>query len=202
MHHQELLNHDEVVLLQNDSVTLNPLGVATLNPLAPVFVFNGTSSFKNCSTTLNELRVGNCFMKTTTVSTGLSDFHKMIVTVMRSTFPKAEPITIKYRDFSRYNKILFRNDLKRNLENQPNDYDTFERIFLGSLDTHAPQKTKLLRANHKPYVSKRMRKPIMTRSRLQNKWFKYGGLEYELAFKQQRNYCNRLYKKEGTIMKI
>ena len=80
------------------------------------------------------------FMKTTTVSTGLSDFHKMVVTVMRSTFTKAEPITVKYRDFSRYNKILFGNDLKRNLVNQPNDYDTFERIFLASL---APQKTKL-----------------------------------------------------------
>ena len=136
------------------------------------------------------------FMKTTTVSTGLSDFHKMVVTVMRSTFPKAEPITIKYRDFSRYNKISFGNDLKRNLVNQPNDYDTFERIFLGSLDTHAPQKTKLLRANHKPYVSKKMRKAIMTRSRLQNKWYKHGRLEDQLAFKHQRNYCNRLCKKE------
>ena len=42
------------------------------------------------------------FMKTMAVSTGLSDFHKMIVTVMRSTFPKAKPKTIKYRDFSKY----------------------------------------------------------------------------------------------------
>ena len=41
-----------------------------------------------------------------------------------------------------------------------------------------------------------MRKAIMTRSRLQNKWYKHGSLECELAFKHQRNYCNRLYKKE------
>ena len=71
----------------------------------------------------------------------------MVVTVMRSTFTKAEPITIKYRDFSSYNKILFGNDLKRNLVNQPNNYDTFERIFLGNLNTHAPQKTKQI-TNH------------------------------------------------------
>ena len=31
------------------------------------------------------------FMKTTTITTGLSDFHKLIVTVMRTTFPKSEP---------------------------------------------------------------------------------------------------------------
>ena len=29
------------------------------------------------------------FQNTTTVATGLSDFHKMVVTVMKSTFPKA-----------------------------------------------------------------------------------------------------------------
>ena len=53
------LNHDEEAALQNGSVTLNSLGIPTLNPLAPVFVFNGTSSFKNSSSALNELRVGN-----------------------------------------------------------------------------------------------------------------------------------------------
>ena len=50
-------------------------------------------------------------MKTMAVSTGLSDFHKMIVTVMRSTFPKVKPKTIKYRDYSKYNKVAFGNDL-------------------------------------------------------------------------------------------
>ena len=42
------------------------------------------------------------FMKTTTLSTGLSDFHKMVITVMKNTFPKAQPIVVKYRDFSKY----------------------------------------------------------------------------------------------------
>ena len=31
------------------------------------------------------------FQNTTTIATGLSDFHKMVVTVMKTTFPKAEP---------------------------------------------------------------------------------------------------------------
>ena len=31
------------------------------------------------------------FQKTSTVSTGLSDFHKMVITVLKTTFPKEEP---------------------------------------------------------------------------------------------------------------
>ena len=42
------------------------------------------------------------FQKTSTVSTGLSDFHKMVVIVLKTTFPKAKPKVIPYRDFSKY----------------------------------------------------------------------------------------------------
>ena len=135
-------------------------------------------------------------MKTTTVSTGLSDFHKMIITVMRTTFPKTGPKVVKYRDYSKYNSIDFGMDLERRLRNKPNTYDTFERIFLETLDFHAPQKSKVLRANHKPYVTKDMRKAIMLRSQLQNLWYTYKLPEYHIALKRQKNYCNRLYKRE------
>ena len=40
--------------------------------------------------------------KTLTLSTGLSDFHKMIVTVMKTTFPKAKPKIIQYRDYKNF----------------------------------------------------------------------------------------------------
>ena len=136
------------------------------------------------------------FMKTTAISTGLSDFHKMIVTVMRTTFKKAEPITIHYRDYSHYDKKAFGNDLQQKLVRQPREYDAFEEIFLGVLDIHAPKKSRLVRANQKPYVSKKMRKAIMLRSQLQNKFFKFGTVEHHTAFKRQKNYCNRLYKRE------
>ena len=136
-------------------------------------------------------------MKTTTVSTGLSDFHKMTVTIMKSTFPKSQPKMVKYRDFSKYKKEEFGKDLQTKLETQDNaSYGAFQNLFLKTLDNHAPQKTKIIRANHKPYVNKKMRKAIMLRSQLQNKLFAHGTDEYRRAFKHQRNYCNRLYKRE------
>ena len=103
------------------------------------------------------------FMKTTAVSTGLSDFHKMTVTVMKTTFPKAQPKVVRYRDFSKYKKENFGEELKIKLKCQPQvTYGLFENIFLSTLDRHAPQKTKVIRANHKPYVTKKMRKATFT----------------------------------------
>ena len=37
------------------------------------------------------------FQNTTTVATGLSDFHKMVVTVLKTTFPKVPPKVIHYQ---------------------------------------------------------------------------------------------------------
>ena len=93
-------------------------------------------------------------MKTSTVSTGLSDFHKMIITVMRTTFPKAEPTVITYRKMSNYNSDDFSKDLEEKLKGQPFTYAAFEKTFLETLEIHAPQKTKTVRANNKPYLNK------------------------------------------------
>ena len=45
-------------------------------------------------------------------------------------------------------------------------------------------------------MTKQLRKAIMKRSRLENKYYKSKCLEDKTSFKKQRNYCNRLYKKE------
>ena len=39
------------------------------------------------------------FQNSTTIDTGLSDHHKMTVTVMKQYFPKQTPVLIKYRNF-------------------------------------------------------------------------------------------------------
>ena len=66
-------------------------------------------------------------MHTTAVCTGLSDFHKMIVTVLKITFPKSSPKIIKYRDFSKFSENKFHSDLERSFEiNKVMDYTKFE----------------------------------------------------------------------------
>ena len=135
------------------------------------------------------------FMKTTAVWADLSDFHKMIITVMRTTFPKAQPTIVKYRDFSNYDSEAFAIDLNNRIRNESSiNYDKFDSIFLQTMEKHAPQKSKVIRANSKPYVTKEMRKAMMLRTQLRNKM--HISHEYRAAYKHQRNYCNRLYKRE------
>ena len=64
------------------------------------------------------------------------------------------------------------------------------------LNKHAPAKQKVLRANDKPYMTKALRKAIMLRSSLKNKFLKYKSPDLERAFKKQKNYTNRLLKME------
>ena len=137
------------------------------------------------------------FQKTTTVTTGLSDFYKMTVTVLKTTFPKAEPRIITYRDYSSNFGQDLEIDLKRNLEViEKGKYNPFEDVVKNTLQTYYPEKRRTVRANHKPYVTKEMRNSMMRRSQLQNKVFKYGGQTYAAELKKQKNYCNRLYKRE------
>ena len=48
------------------------------------------------------------FQNSCTIETGLSDFHKMIVTVMKTTFRKLPPKVIYYRDFRNFDNKNYR----------------------------------------------------------------------------------------------
>ena len=136
------------------------------------------------------------FQKTSTVTTGLSDFHKMVVTVLKTTFPKAAPRVITYRDYSCNFDNDFENDLIRNLGIiEKGKYDPFEDMVKNTLHTYYREKKRTVRANHKPWMTKELRKGIMRRSQLQNKSFKYGPEAYEAELKKQKNFCNRASKR-------
>ena len=64
------------------------------------------------------------------------------------------------------------------------------------LGKHAPIKQKFVRANQKPYMTKQLRKAIMRRSQLESKFYKNPSVENRKLYKKQKNYCNRLYKRE------
>ena len=59
-------------------------------------------------------------------------------------------------------------------------------------------KKKVLRANDKPYMTRVLRKAIMRRSELKRKYLKNKSDESLKAFKKQKNYTNKLAKKERS----
>ena len=56
------------------------------------------------------------------------------------------------------------------------------------MNAHAPIKRKLIRANHVPDMTKALRKAIMKRSELENKYVKNKTNENLKSYKKQRNF--------------
>ena len=136
------------------------------------------------------------------------DCHKLALTVLKTSISKGNPRQITYRDYKKFDSLKFNNELKNVLTIENIDNCTkFDEKFLEVLDKHAPLKKKLLRANHASYVSKALRKAITRRSYLKKVYFK-NRIENSLktaqkrAFKKQKNFCSRLYKKERKIFSV
>ena len=73
----------------------------------------------------------------------------------------------------------------------------FDKIFLNVLEKHAPSKQKLLRANHSSYISKPLRKAIMRRYYSEKVYYKNKSEKSFKAYKKQKNFVSRLYKKKN-----
>ena len=108
--------------------------------------------YKNANNTSSiDVILTNCkrsFQNSLAIETGLSDHHKMIITVLKSYFKKKHPVTKKYRSYKHFDEDLFRRDLIINLQNlneEIRDYDNFKEIFMKVLNQHAPTKKKLIR---------------------------------------------------------
>jgi hypothetical protein len=120
----------------------------------------------------------------------------MVTTVFKTTFPKASPKIIEYRDYKNFIQTDFHKELKDRLKTDRGDYAKFEENFLEVLNKHAPIKKKVVRANDKPFMTKTLRKAIMRRSALKNIYMKQKTAVAERAFRKQKNYTNKLLKKE------
>ena len=136
------------------------------------------------------------FQNSCTIETGLSDFHKMIVTVLKIYFQKREAKVINYRDYRNFSNEEFRQQVLKDIlkATQNGDivsYESFLSICQQALESRAPKKQKYVRSNHSPFINK----TIMDRSRLRKKSLKTRSNEDKKAYNTQRNYCLTLVRK-------
>ena len=94
---------------------------------------------------------------TTTLGSGLSDFHKMILTVLKATFQMVQPKETIYRKFKNSELNKFKKDVRTEVQSV-NNYETFEEGFPKVLNNHAPLKKKFVPANIVSYMTKVLRK--------------------------------------------
>ena len=140
----------------------------------------------------------NYFQNTEVITTGFSDFHKMTITILKTEYIKAEPIQIVYRNYKKYNPMIFCDELRNKLNQEPSsyvDYNKFQTILCSVLNKHAPIKNKYLRANDSPFITKDLRKLIMNRSRFKNVYIKNKTAENWENYRKLRNECVKMTKK-------
>ena len=138
------------------------------------------------------------FQNSTIVETGLSDFHKLVVTVMKTSFRKKPPKVIKYRNFKQFSQIHFRNEFNHfllGIDLKQISNDNYVSLFMEIFNRHAPLKSKYVRANDQPFMTKDLRKEHMKRTRLRNKYLKDKTEASNIAYKKQRNKCVSPLKK-------
>ena len=93
------------------------------------------------------------FLKAKTVETGLSDFHKIVVSVFKTSFKKQKPKIVTNRDYKRFDNGKFRESLIPRFSTGKNiSYDAFENLVLQTLDKMAPIKQKHIRGNQRIIV--------------------------------------------------
>jgi exonuclease III len=137
------------------------------------------------------------FQNSMTVETGLSDFHKMTVTVLKSHFKKKEPIEIIYHDKRNFDAIKFREKI-RSLITRKDKITLIDlhNILVDSYLQDAPLKKKIVRGNNAPFMNKTLSKAFSLRAKLKNKKQKYPTQQNEEAYRKQRNFCVSLTRKE------
>ena len=136
----------------------------------------------------------DCFQYSQTIETGLSDHHKLIYTMMKSTFEKLPPKKLFYRCYNRFSNEVFITELRKRLYLCHN-LSYFIYIVTNLLNELAPIKTKVLRGNNKNHVNKDLRKAIMKRSRLKKIALKRNTPETWLQYKKQKNKVVNLNRK-------
>ena len=138
------------------------------------------------------------FQNTAVLETGLSDFHKLTLTVLKTSFRKMPPKVITYRNYKYYSDINFCNELNfylKGVDLNRISNDEYVHLVMDVFNRHAPLKLRYVRANDCPFITKYLRKEHMKRSKLRNMFLKEKTEEHAKAYKRQRNKCVSRLKK-------
>ena len=193
-------DYDNVILLGdfNDTVAGAEISSLIANQGLHSFI-SGPTCFKSSDGRCIDLILSNrkySLQKSQSFETGLSDFHHLIYTMLKSTFTQLPPKKIEYRSMKGFSLEAFHDDLIRSVScSVPGNFSSLYENIIQVVDKHAPLKTRVVRGNHKPHFDKRLRKALMKRSQLKNKANKTKDPDIYNLYKKQRNYIVNMNRK-------
>ena len=141
------------------------------------------------------------FQNSVTVETGLSDFHKMTLTLIKVFYKKQKTNIVTDPNYKHFSNEAFMFDVKNSIiqiTSGKNDlkFDQFKTALHEAIQRHAPIKKRYVRANQALFINKKINKEIMKRSRLRNKFLKTKSDIDRKAYTKQRNLCVNLIRSE------
>ena len=132
--------YEHVILLEYFKVETKELCMQSFHELYSLRnLISEPTCYKNpeepTSTDLILTNSSSSFQNSCAIETGLSDFHKMAITVMKTTFQKLKPKLIYYQDYIRFSNDKFReefcpNYLWKTLVTQTTVWKKFYRFAL------------------------------------------------------------------------
>ena len=194
---QYLKTYEQFLLLEDFNVEdTEPILSEFLKQYEAKNIMKNKTCFKNPSRpTCIDLFLTNSphsFQNTMTISTGLSGFHNMIITILKSSFIEFKAREMYCRDYKNFSTNYFKEDLTLSLDRISKDFDSFEDTFMKTLNRHAPMKKRFFRANEVPYMTKALRKAIMQRSKLESKYLKNKSYQNTKIYKKQKKLLQQI----------
>ena len=134
-----------------------------------------STCFKSNKGTLIDLMLTNkpkSFYKSHSFVTGLSDYHKLVVSILRTSFQKLPPKFVIYRNQKNFHESNFLRDLDSRLiqgelcKNCDDPYTKMSEIFSEVLNYHAPLKQKSVPGNQALFMTRELSRATMTNLRL------------------------------------
>lgn len=150
------------------------------------------------SSTLIDLILTNCpdnHSSTKVIDVSLSD-HSMVLTELKAfTSHKRGHNEVVFRDFKKFNQILFLQDLQVHCNEfvvNPGDdleekWQCFKRAFISVCNTHAPMCTRRLKQRHNPWIDSDIISMMYRRDYIKRKAVKTGDEKLFDEYKKLRN---------------
>ena len=156
-----------------------------LTNFCDLFALSNLVNVKTCTksmygTTL-EIMLTNkprSFYNNSAVTTGFSDYHKLILF-----------------DEAKFLHDLDQEIIKGSFYQHQKTFAVFSSIFRDVVDRHASLKQKMVHGNNAPFMTKQLNKAIMNRSRIKNSYLKWPSRENSLELKKAKHLCKSLNKK-------
>ena len=146
----------------------------------------------------------NMYMRSFVCDIHISDFHFMVGTVMRKFLPAAK-VKYKYiRKLKRIDYEVVKSDMEQmcilNQVQQELDpslqFKTLQSCLISIINKHAPKSKVKVTQDCLPKMSKELKRNILRRNMLRNKFFKKRSCDTFTEYRKMRNKVNILKRKE------